>query len=405
MGLFEHFPYTNFHELNLGWFLDKFKALLAEWGIYKPIFEGIRDEAEAAAEDAAEALAAAETAQGSAETALAQANTAITTANTAVTEAQTARAGAETAQAGAEAALDGAETAWTGAQDALTDAVTAKNAAVAAQTAAETANTAAQGAKTAAQAAQTGAETASTAAQNARTRADSAMVAAETAADVAEDAADAAETAQAGAEQAATFAEGGNYTPFWRAIDSSTPGINPTVIQRNRTYPESFYVPQEGDLTLTKRGTILRVTAVTNSYVQYHEIASMLVDKTLTLSDYPADAKTVGDALAAANLFPDPPATDGVYTAKVTVTNGVPSYGWNQILYVHSSNSTLDRTWNEIIQALTAGKFCYIHETAQSEAALTPITSAYTDGDVYYIVDVFGTQYSTSSQNGYPVLD
>lgn len=153
MGLFEHFPYTNFHELNLGWFLSKFKSLLSEWATYVPIFNGIRDEAEAAAEDAAEALAAAETAQGAAETALAQANTAITTANTAVTEAQTAataaqtartgaetaRTGAEAAQAGALAAQTAAETARTGAQNASADAVTAKNAAVAAQTAAEAA--------------------------------------------------------------------------------------------------------------------------------------------------------------------------------------------------------------------------------------------------------------------------
>lgn len=31
MGLFEQLPYTNFHELNLDWFLDKFKELLKEW--------------------------------------------------------------------------------------------------------------------------------------------------------------------------------------------------------------------------------------------------------------------------------------------------------------------------------------------------------------------------------------
>lgn len=186
MGLFEHFPYTNFHELNLGWFLDKFKALLAEWGIYQPIFEGIRDEAEAAAEDAAEALAAAETAQGAAETALAQANTAITTANTAVTEAQTARDAAVAAQTGAEAARAGAETAQAGAEAALADAVTAKNAAVAAQTAAEAANTAAQGAKTAAETARTGAEAALAGAVTAKDAAVAAQIYAEAAANRAE---------------------------------------------------------------------------------------------------------------------------------------------------------------------------------------------------------------------------
>lgn len=197
MGLFEHFPYTNFHELNLGWFLDKFKALLAEWGIYQPIFEGIRDEAEAAAEDAAEALAAAETAQGAAETALAQANTAITTANTAVTEAQAARDAAEAAQAGAEAARAGAETAWAGAEAALADAVTAKNAAVAAQTAAEAANTAAQGAKTAAETAQAAAEDAAEDAQDALTDAVAAKNAAVAAQIFAEAAANRAEAAVA----------------------------------------------------------------------------------------------------------------------------------------------------------------------------------------------------------------
>lgn len=186
MGLFEHFPYTNFHELNLGWFLDKFKALLAEWGIYQPIFEGIRDEAEAAAADAAEALAAAETAQGAAETALAQANTAITTANTAVTEAQTARDAAEAAQTGAEAARAGAETAQAGAEAALADAVTAKNAAVAAQNAAEDAQTAAETAQAGAEAALADTVTAKNAAVAAQTAAEAAQTAAEDAADRAE---------------------------------------------------------------------------------------------------------------------------------------------------------------------------------------------------------------------------
>lgn len=35
MGLFEHFPYTNFHELNLVWFLDKMKDLIREWESFK----------------------------------------------------------------------------------------------------------------------------------------------------------------------------------------------------------------------------------------------------------------------------------------------------------------------------------------------------------------------------------
>lgn len=34
MGIFQHFPYTNFHELNLDWFLGKFTDLLTEWATY-----------------------------------------------------------------------------------------------------------------------------------------------------------------------------------------------------------------------------------------------------------------------------------------------------------------------------------------------------------------------------------
>lgn len=30
MGLFEHFPYTNFHELNLNWILQKIKEFKSE---------------------------------------------------------------------------------------------------------------------------------------------------------------------------------------------------------------------------------------------------------------------------------------------------------------------------------------------------------------------------------------
>lgn len=43
MGLFEQFPYTNFHELNLDWFLDTFKELLTEWEAQKVEFSDLKD--------------------------------------------------------------------------------------------------------------------------------------------------------------------------------------------------------------------------------------------------------------------------------------------------------------------------------------------------------------------------
>ena len=47
MGLFEHFPYTNFHELNLTWFLDTFRELLTEWEEQKVEFQNLKDAWEA----------------------------------------------------------------------------------------------------------------------------------------------------------------------------------------------------------------------------------------------------------------------------------------------------------------------------------------------------------------------
>lgn len=43
MGLFEHFPYTNFHELNLTWFLDTFRELLKEWEDQKREFADLKE--------------------------------------------------------------------------------------------------------------------------------------------------------------------------------------------------------------------------------------------------------------------------------------------------------------------------------------------------------------------------
>ena len=38
MGIFRHFPYTNFHELNLDWFLDQFKELTHDWDYYNELW-------------------------------------------------------------------------------------------------------------------------------------------------------------------------------------------------------------------------------------------------------------------------------------------------------------------------------------------------------------------------------
>ena len=35
MGVFENFPYTNFHEMNLDWIVTKVKEVITEWIEYK----------------------------------------------------------------------------------------------------------------------------------------------------------------------------------------------------------------------------------------------------------------------------------------------------------------------------------------------------------------------------------
>lgn len=43
MGLFEQFPYTNFHDLNLDWFLNTFREFLKEWDLQQQEFSDLKD--------------------------------------------------------------------------------------------------------------------------------------------------------------------------------------------------------------------------------------------------------------------------------------------------------------------------------------------------------------------------
>lgn len=62
MGLFEHWPYTNFHDLNLNWIVQKLKG-------WDDMAEQVQQSAESAAQSATDAAESAESAAGSAESA------------------------------------------------------------------------------------------------------------------------------------------------------------------------------------------------------------------------------------------------------------------------------------------------------------------------------------------------
>lgn len=140
MGLFEHFPYTNFHDLNLDVILNRVKT------------------AETSAIEAAEDAAGS---HQQASEAVATANQAVATANQAVSSAQQAVTNAATSQTAAEASQAAAEASQTAAEAAQTAAEAAQTAAEAAQSAAE--DEAAAAAASAASAAQSAAEAAASA--------------------------------------------------------------------------------------------------------------------------------------------------------------------------------------------------------------------------------------------------
>lgn len=106
MGVFEHFPYVNYHELNLSWILRKLKEL--EDVIGTQIVDlvaraGVAENAQAIA-DLTETVETVETtatsAGAAASAAQASANAAQTTANSAASAASAAQTSANTANAG-----------------------------------------------------------------------------------------------------------------------------------------------------------------------------------------------------------------------------------------------------------------------------------------------------------------
>ena len=170
MSLFEHVPYTNFHDLNLSWllkFTNNVKGRLDEIDESVEAAQTAEAGAQAAEAGALDAQTAAEDAQTAAETAAAQAeasagnagtyaNNAATSAGQAANSAQQAATNATNAAGSASGAGQSA----TSAQQAATNAASSASAAGTSASAAAGSASAAQAAQTAAQAAQAAAEAA-----------------------------------------------------------------------------------------------------------------------------------------------------------------------------------------------------------------------------------------------------
>lgn len=151
MGIFEHNPYTNIHNMNLDWMLRTVQEASTDASSAKATAESMEDDlqtamtnastalttANSAASDAALALSTANNALNTASAAQSTANTAQSTANTAVTNAATAQSTANTAVTNAATAQSTADTAVSNASTAQTTAASAVTAAANALTEAE----------------------------------------------------------------------------------------------------------------------------------------------------------------------------------------------------------------------------------------------------------------------------
>ena len=92
---------------------------------------------------------------------------------------------------------------------------------------------------------------------------------------------------------------------------------------------------------------------------------------------------------------------DVVTSAKLNkLENAVANSG---ILAVHVSDNVLDKTWQELLDAISSGILCIIFGSNGSEANANIITDVYADDGEYSVVCGESNLYSADSSNGYPV--
>ena len=74
------------------------------------------------------------------------------------------------------------------------------------------------------------------------------------------------------------------------------------------------------------------------------------------------------------------------------------------VLIVNDVSGTLDKTWKEIYDATTGGKFCVIVVSGGGGDTLNFVISIGTDHDTMYaVLAAENNAYATSTEDGYPV--
>lgn len=88
----------------------------------------------------------------------------------------------------------------------------------------------------------------------------------------------------------------------------------------------------------------------------------------------------------------------------LTIDNGEPVWAApGGILVITATEGTLDKTWREISDAITAKNLCLIFESyGTDDNSMLVVTAVYNDSE-QYLVNTTGQPYATATENGYPV--
>ena len=107
--------------------------------------------------------------------------------------------------------------------------------------------------------------------------------------------------------------------------------------------------------------------------------------------------------------LPDDPAQDGTYNLQNTVSSGTGTLSWASgssgggVLVVHEDeNKALDKTWQEIHDAMLQG-LVVISSTDGDNSFLTVCTQVQNNEVEYFVIS--NDSYVTDSPNGYPTGD
>lgn len=84
---------------------------------------------------------------------------------------------------------------------------------------------------------------------------------------------------------------------------------------------------------------------------------------------------------------------------------GVADAGGGGILVITDTDGTLDKTWREISDAITAKKLCLIFmPLGPDDNNMNVVGSVFNDSEQYLVTAMSAEQYSTATENGYPVF-